>query len=79
MKSEETKPKSSYPKGARVIAIIGVAMLILMYVITLIAALTASPASNGLFKACVGGTILVPVMLWCYIRFARLFAGNRED
>ena len=78
--AEAGQPKSSYPKGARIIAGVGAALLVLMYIITLIAALTTSPASAGLFKACLGGSILLPIMLWLYIRFARLWTntGQRE-
>ncbi len=73
----EEKPVSSYPKGVRVMAAIGVILLLLMYIITLIAALTTSPASGGLFKACLGGSILLPIMLWLYIRFAKLWGGKK--
>lgn len=76
MKKENTERKSSYPKGVRIIAMAGVVILLLMYIITLIAALTTSPASAGLFKACLGGSILLPIMLWLYIRFARLLGGK---
>lgn len=69
---QDGKAKSSYPKGARIIAGVGAVLLVLMYVVTLIAALTTSPASSGLFKACLGGSILLPIMLWLYIRFAKL-------
>lgn len=74
---ESGKPVSSYPKGVRVIAIVGVVLLVLMYIVTLIAALTTSPASGGLFKACLGGSILLPIMLWLYIRFAKLLGGKK--
>lgn len=68
---EVKKPVSSYPKGARIIAAVAVVLLVLMYIVTLIAAFTTSPAAGGLFKACVGASILVPIMLWFYIRFAK--------
>ncbi len=79
IKKENKEIQSSYPKGVRVIAMAGAVVLLLMYIITLIAALTTSPASGGLFKACLGGSILLPIMLWLYIRFARLFGGKNED
>lgn len=72
----EDKPVSSYPKGARIIALVGAVLLVLMYIITLFAALTTSPASAGLFKACLGGSILLPIMLWLYIHFAKLWSGK---
>lgn len=71
-KKMDEEPKRSYPKGVRIMAAVGAVLLVLMYVVTLIAALTTSPASSALFKACLGGSILLPIMLWLYIRFAKL-------
>ncbi len=71
MADTEKKPASSYPKGARIIAAVAAVLLALMYIATLIAAFTTSPSAGGLFKACVGASILVPIMLWFYIRFAK--------
>ena len=67
----EKRPASSYPRGVRIMAAVGAVLLVIMYIITLIAALTTSPASGGLFKACVGGSLLLPIMLWLYIQFAK--------
>lgn len=76
-KKKDEKPMSSYPRGARIIAMVGVVLLLLMYIITLIAALTTSPASGGLFKACLGGSIFLPIMLWLYIRIAKFLGGKK--
>lgn len=76
VEKETEAPVSSYPRGARIIAAVGAVILVLMYLITLVAALTASPASSGLFKACLGGSILLPIMLWLYIRFAKLWTDR---
>lgn len=76
MNEMREEPKSSYPKGARIIAGVGAVLLAVMYIITLIAALTTSPASSGLFKACLGGSLLLPIMLWLYIRFAKLWTEH---
>ncbi len=77
-KNEPKTPVSSYPKGVRIFAIAGVVLLVLLYIATLIAALTTSPTSGGLFKACLGASILIPIMLWLYIRFAKLLGGKRD-
>lgn len=77
--TENSKQESSYPKGVRVTALVGAILLVLMYIITLIAAITTSPTAGGLFKACLGGSILLPIMLWLYIRFAKLLSGKGED
>lgn len=71
---KEEKPVSSYPKGVRIIAMVGVVFLVLLYIVTLIAAITTSPASAGLFKACLGASILLPIMFWLYIRFAKIMS-----
>ncbi len=69
----DEKFQSRYTKGQRIAACVGVALLVGLYLITLVAAITTSPATPELFKACIGASILIPIMLWCYIRFAKLF------
>ncbi len=76
--TEQEMPASSYPRGVRITAMAGVVLLVLLYIVTLIAALTTSPASGGLFKACLGASILIPIMLWLYIRFAKLWGGKTD-
>ena len=77
-KNEQKTPTSSYPRGVRIFAVAGVVLLVLLYIATLIAALTTSPTSGGLFKACLGASILIPIMLWLYIRFTKLLGGKRD-
>ena len=72
-KKEEKQVQSSYTKGQRIVAMIGVIFLLALYVVTLISALTTSPATPELFKMCIGSSILLPIMFWLYIRFAKLF------
>lgn len=75
-KKQETKGEkqfqSSYTKGQRMAAMIGVILLLSLYIITLISAITTSPAAPALFKMCIGSSILLPIMFWLYIRFAKL-------
>ena len=68
--------KSSYTKGQRICALIVVVVLAALYVVTLAAAITTSPAAPELFKMSLGASILLPILFWCYIRFAKLFGGN---
>lgn len=74
---EKKKPKSSYTKGQRICALIVAVLLLALYVITLIAGITTSPAAPELFKMSLGASILLPILFWCYIRFARLFGGQK--
>jgi uncharacterized protein YqhQ len=73
-KKKETKQeKSSYTKGQRIVAMIGVIFLLALYVITLIAGITTSPQAPELFKMSLGASILLPIMFWLYIRFVKLW------
>lgn len=73
------RKKSSYTKGQRVAAIIGVALLLTMYLVTLIAAIFTSPQTTALFRMCVGASILLPIMFWLYLRFAKLFIDRDRE
>ncbi len=80
--AEEKKDKfeSSYPKGVRIAAIIGVIFLVALYIVTLIAGITTSKAAPELFKMCIVSTILIPLLFWCYIMFAKgAIRKNREE
>ena len=59
-------------KAKRILALIGAILLALLYVSTLIFALMKSPRWYGLFKASVGATILVPVLIFAYTLIYRL-------
>lgn len=72
-KEEIKETKSSYTKGQRICALIAVLALLLLYIVTLIAAITTSPAAPELFKMSLGASLLLPLMFWCYIRFLKLF------
>ena len=62
----------------RVFAAIVAALLIGMYVLTLIFGLMQDPKTKGLLLASVAATILVPVILYVYQRIYRLF-NKPED
>lgn len=63
--------------GKRIAAWIGIALIGVMYVITLVAAVTARPETNQLFMASVIMTILVPVVLWIFIKMYEV--AHRND
>ena len=54
----------------RILAWIGIILLVLLYLTTLIASLINSPFSRSLFYASVAMTIILPVLLygWLYLR-----------
>ncbi len=66
----------------KVFAIIGAAMLVLLYIMTLIFAIIDSPFSRDLFRAAIVMTILVPILIFA-IRLIRnvlnLYSRRGED
>lgn len=59
-------------KTKRILALTGAALLILLYISTLVFALIDSPLTDGLLAASVGATILIPVLLYGFLLFCRL-------
>ena len=45
----------------------GVVLLVLLYVVTLFAAIFGSKAADSLFQLCLFATIALPLVLWIYI------------
>lgn len=66
-------------KTKRILALAGAVFLACMYICTLVFALMDSPASDGLLRASVAATILIPVLLYAYILVARLLKGSDPE
>ena len=63
-KSTDQKPKRT---SKQIVALLGVILLAALYIITLFVAIFNPDASGTLFRACLGATLVVPVLLWIYI------------
>lgn len=63
----------------RLLAIIGIVLLALMYLVTLLCAIFDVSSGMFLFRACVTCTILVPILLWGYTVIYRLAKGKHEQ
>ena len=63
--------------GKRIAAWIGIGLIVLMYVLTIVASVTARPEANGLFMASIVITILVPILLWMFIKMYEV--AHRND
>lgn len=59
--------KEKTPAYKRVLAWIGIILLVGMYVVLLVEALTGSPDTYNVFIGCVAATITVPIVLWLLI------------
>lgn len=58
-------------KAKRILAVIGVILLVLLYLSTLVFALLGKEFMNWLMAA-VGATLILPVLIWAYGFIARL-------
>ncbi len=51
----------------QIVALVGVALLVALYLITLIVAIFDRDTSGRLFQACLVATIAIPLLIWIYI------------
>lgn len=63
-KSKENNKKKMTSK--QIVAIIGVVLLVLLYVITLITAIFDRSGSGRLFQASLAATLVIPLLVWIY-------------
>lgn len=64
-------------KPKQIAAIICIALLVLLYVATLVISLLDFPGSDRLFAACLVATIGLPILLWIYIWLYGKFTGRK--
>lgn len=50
----------------QIVAIIGIILLVLLYVVTLIVAFVDTSASGNLFGVCLLATFAIPLLIWIY-------------
>ncbi|MDO4966238.1 MAG: hypothetical protein Q4E51_05970 [Lachnospiraceae bacterium] len=60
----------------RVLAIIGVILILALYVLTFIFSIIDDPKTMSFFRASVAMTILIPVMIYGYQLVYRVLKGN---
>lgn len=51
----------------QIVAIIGIILLVLMYLVTLIVAFVDQSQAGRLFQACMVATVAIPFLIWIYI------------
>lgn len=64
-KTKDTAPRKKV-SSKQIVAIIGIALLILLYIITLITAIVDSTASAKWFRICLFATFALPFIIWIY-------------
>lgn len=67
-------------KGKRIAALIGVALLIGLYLMTFISSFMAKPYAGGLFMASLFCTVVVPILIYGFlIIYKQVHKGEGEE
>ena len=65
-RDKNTQNKRTKMTSKQIFAIIGIILLVLLYVVTLFAAIFDSSASHALFATCLLATVAIPLLIWIY-------------
>lgn len=63
----------------QVLALIGIGILVLLYGLTLFAAILDSTATLQYLSAAIAATVLIPITLWLFIRMTAIRNKNKEE
>lgn len=66
-------------KVKRILALVGAILLVSLYLITFISALTASEHSQAFFQASMFSTIIIPILLYAYMLIYRITRKKDDD
>lgn len=66
-------------KGKRILAFAGVICLVGLYLVTLVSAILATPATKDFFKISLLATIIIPLIIYVYMLVYRLIRGKKQD
>lgn len=62
----------------QIAALLGVGLLLLIYVLTLVFAICDFEGSDVMFRACLLGTVIIPILVWGYIYLYDKLKKNRD-
>ena len=62
----QDKKEKSKMTSKQIFAIVGISVLVLLYIVTLLAAIFDSSASHALFATCLLATVAIPLLIWIY-------------
>ena len=66
-------------KTQRILALVGVVLLLGMYVCCFVLAVTGKHEATTLFRAALGATIAVPIVLYAFMMLLNLFPPFRRN
>lgn len=62
----------------QIAALIGVGLLVSLYILTFIFAIFDFEGSDVMFRACLLGSVVLPILIWVYIYLYDLLKKNRD-
>ena len=62
----------------QITALLGVALLVLLYILSLVFAIFDFEGSDVMFRACLIGTITIPILIWIYMYLYDKLKQNRD-
>ena len=71
--------KNNKMNSRQVVALAGVILLVLMYIVTLIAAITDSSASGNLFALSLFASFALPFLIWIYTWLFQKYKERHEN
>lgn len=74
---DKEKEKTHKVTSKQVVAIIGIVLLALMYIVTLVTAIADSSASAKWFRLSLFGTLAIPLVIWIYTWMYARLTGKR--
>ena len=66
-------------KTQRILAIIGIVLLLSMYVVCFILAIVGKHQATTLFRAALGATIAVPIVLYAFMMLLKVFPMFKKN
>lgn len=66
-------------KAKRIMAIIGIIILVGLYITTLLLAIFGNEHTTSWFMACIAATVIVPIMMYVYSWLYKLLKKDVED
>lgn len=66
-------------KLKRIMAIVGIAVLLSLYIITLVAAIMAKPYAHSFFVASIFCSFVVPVLIYAFLLIGKAFGIKEKD
>ena len=70
---------SKKKNSVRIVAVIGIVLLVALYVATLVVAIVDFPNADNLFKALLVADIGMPILLWIYMWMYKLAKERKAE